>query len=81
MACARPSRQSKSGGRLGAVSSERRREKIWGERSGSWVARAQRPERVRDGGVGIGKEVGGWVRGREARCGFEREMRERREVV
>lgn len=75
--------QRRMGGRPGAVSSDIRSWKMGQAMSGSWAPRAQRPERVREGGRGVGVVFGGgvWVRGRVERWGFEREILERREEV
>lgn len=83
MAFAKPSMQRSMGGRPGAVSSAISSWKIGQARSGSWAPRAQRPERVREGGR-VAEGMFGWedwVRGRVERWGFEREILDRREAV
>ena len=83
MAFAKPSMQRRMGGRPGALSSDISSWKIGQAMSGSWAPRAQRPERVREGGRGVGIVFGwgGWVRRRVERWGFDWEILDRRVEV
>ncbi len=64
----------------GRVSSERRREKVWGAMSGSEAPREARRERAMLSGMGMGKLEGGEKRVRFSRWGLARWRAVRREA-